>query len=170
MAEQRVQRRLAAILAADVVGYSRLMREDETGTLAQLKTLRKEVFDPRTTEHNGRIVKTTGDGVLVEFASAVDATECAAKIQRALTRRNEDVPEGHRIELRIGINLGDIIVDGDDIYDDGVNGAARLEWLCDTGEVNDFMDLRQAYVLVASSFPLCYAANVIRLATSTEFG
>ncbi len=107
MAEQRVQRRLAAILAADVVGYSRLMREDETGTLAQLKVLRKEVFDPRVAEHNGRIVKTTGDGVLVEFASAVDATECAIKIQQALARRNEDVHEGHRIELRIGINLGD---------------------------------------------------------------
>ncbi len=135
MAEQRAQRRLAAILAADVVGYSRLMREDETGTLAQLKTLRKEVFDPRIAEHNGRIVKTTGDGVLVEFASAVDATECAIKIQRSLARRNEDVPEGHRIELRIGINLGDIIVDGDDIYGDGVNVAARLEALCHTGEV-----------------------------------
>ncbi len=135
MAEQRVQRRLAAILAADVVGYSRLMREDETGTLAQLKTLRKEVFDPRTAEHNGRIVKTTGDGVLVEFASAVDATEFAIKVQRALARRNEDVPEDRRIELRIGINLGDIIVDGDDIYGDGVNVAARLEGLCGVGEV-----------------------------------
>ncbi len=93
MTEQRVQRRLAAILAADVVGYSRLMREDETGTLAQLKVLRKEVFDPRTTEHNGRIVKTTGDGVLVEFASAVDAAECAIKVQRTLARRKEEVPE-----------------------------------------------------------------------------
>ena len=117
------------------MGYSRMMREDETGTLAQLKTHRKEVFDPRIAEHNGRIVKTTGDGVLVEFASAVDATECAIKIQRALARRNEDVPEGQRIELRIGINLGDIIVDGDDIFGDGVNVAARLEGLCDTGEV-----------------------------------
>ena len=135
MAEERAQRRLAAILAADVVGYSRLMREDETGTLAQLKVLRKEVFDPRTAEHSGRIVKTTGDGALVEFASAVDATECAIKIQRALARRNEDVPEVHRIELRIGINLGDIIVDGEDIYGDGVNVAARLEGLCDVGEV-----------------------------------
>ena len=90
MAEKRAQRRLAAILAADVVGYSGMMREDETGTLAQLKTLLKEVFDPRTAEHSGRIVKTTGDGVLVEFASAVDATECAIKVQRALARRNED--------------------------------------------------------------------------------
>ena len=135
MAEERVQRRLAAILAADVVGYSRLMRADESGTLAQLKTLRKEVFDPRVAEHNGRIVKTTGDGVLVEFASAVDATECAVDIQRALARRNEDVSEGHRIELRIGINLGDIVVDDDDIYGDGVNVAARLEGLCEAGEV-----------------------------------
>ena len=135
MAEQRVQRRLAAILAADVVGYSRMIREDEAGTLAQLKTLRKEVFDPRIAEHNGRIVKTTGDGVLVEFASAVDATECAIKIQRSLARRNEDVPDVHRIELRIGINLGDIVVDGEDIFGDGVNVAARLEGLCETGEV-----------------------------------
>ena len=135
MAAERIQRRLAAILAADVVGYSRLMREDEAGTLARLKMLRKEVFDPHTADHNGRIVKTTGDGVLVEFASAVDATECAVKIQRALARRNEDVPEGHRIELRIGINLGDIIVDDDDIFGDGVNVAARLEGLCDPGQV-----------------------------------
>ncbi len=135
MAEERVQRRLAAILAADVVGYSRLMGADEAGTLAQLKTLRKEVFDPRTSEHNGRIFKTTGDGVLVEFASAVDAVQCAIKVQRALARRNKDVPTDHRMELRIGINLGDIIVDGEDIYGDGVNVAARLEGLCDTGEV-----------------------------------
>ncbi len=135
MAEKRVQRRLAAILAADVVGYSRMMREDEAGTLAQLKVLRKEVFDPRTAEHSGRIVKTTGDGVLVEFASAVDATECAVKIQRVLARRNEDVPEGHRFELRIGINLGDVIVDGDDIYGDGVNVASRIEGLAEPGSV-----------------------------------
>ena len=135
MAEERVQRRLAAILAADVVGYSRLMRADETGTLTQLKALRKEVFDPRTAEYNGRIVKTTGDGVLVEFPSAVDAVQCAIKVQRALTKRNEDVPLDHRLELRIGINLGDIIVDEDDIYGDGVNVAARLEGLCGAGEV-----------------------------------
>ena len=111
MVEERIQRRLAAILVADVVGYSRLIRQDEAGTLAQLKTLRKEVFDPRTAEHNGRIVKTMGDGVLVEFPSAVDATECAIKVQRALSRRNEDVPLDLRVELRIGINLGDIVVD-----------------------------------------------------------
>ncbi len=122
-------------MAADVVGYSRLIREDEAGTLAQLKVLRKEVFDPRTAEHNGRIVKTMGDGVLVEFPSAVDATQRAIKVQRALSRRNEDVPLDHRFELRIGINLGDIVADGDDILGDGVNVAARLESLCNAGEV-----------------------------------
>jgi adenylate cyclase len=126
---------LAAILAADVVGYSRMMHENEAGTLAQLKTHRIEVFDPRTAQHHGRIVKTMGDGVLVEFASAVNAVECAMDVQRALGRRNQDVPADTRIELRIGINLGDIIVDGDDIYGDGVNVAARLEGLCETGEV-----------------------------------
>ena len=132
MAEKRAQRRLAAILAADVVGYSRMMRENEAGTLAQLKTHRIEVFDPRIAEHNGRIVKTTGDGVL------------AIKVQRALARRNEDVPEGQRIELRIGINLGDIIVDGDDIYGDGVNVAARLEGLCDTGEPGELAEEKES--------------------------
>ncbi len=97
MAEKRAQRRLAAILAADVVGYSRMMREDETGTLAQLKTLRKEVFDPRIAEHNGRIVKTTGDGVLVEFASVVDAVQCAVDIQKGMAERNADEPDDQRI-------------------------------------------------------------------------
>ena len=135
MAEERVQRRLAAILAADVVGYSRLMEADEVGTLAQLKTLRKEVFDPKLADHNGRIVKTTGDGVLVEFASAVDAVQHAVEVQRVLAKRNEDVPSERRIELRIGINVGDIIVEGDDIYGDGVNIAARLEGLAEPGGI-----------------------------------
>ena len=135
MAEERVQRRLAAVLAADVVGYSRLMEADEVGTLAQLKTLRKEVFDPKLAEHNGRIVKTTGDGVLVEFASAVDAVQHAVEVQRALAKRNEDVPSERRIELRIGINVGDIIVEDDDIYGDGVNIAARLEGLAEPGGI-----------------------------------
>ncbi len=125
MSVERAQRRLAAILAADVVGYSRLMGADEGGTLARLKALRAEVFDPETATHNGRIVKTTGDGVLVEFASAVDAVECDGAVQ----------PEDQRIELRIGINLGDIIVDDDDIYGDGVNIAARMEGLADAGGV-----------------------------------
>jgi adenylate cyclase len=133
--EQRVERRLAAILAADVVGYSRLMGVDEEGTLATLKACRSELIDPKVTEHRGRIFKTTGDGVLVEFASAVDAARCAMEIQRAMTQRNASVPEDRRIELRIGINVGDIIIDEGDIYGDGVNIAARLETLASPGAI-----------------------------------
>ena len=127
MAEARAERRLAAILAADVVGYSRLMGGDEEGTLAALKTLRKSLIDPKIAEYRGRIVKTTGDGALVEFASTVDAVRCAIDIQRAMPERNAEMPSGKKIEFRIGINVGDIIVDGDDIFGDGVNVAARLE-------------------------------------------
>ena len=133
MAEQRVQRRLAAILAADVVGYSRLMREDEAGTLAQLRTLRKELLDPKVEEYGGRVVKTTGDGFLIEFSSAVDAVQLAADVQQAIQRRNCATPEDRRMELRIGINVGDLIIDGDDLYGDGVNVAARLEGLAEPG-------------------------------------
>ena len=129
MAEARVERRLAAILAADVAGYSRLMGVDEEGTLAALKAYRRELIDPKIAEHRGRIVKTTGDGALVEFASAVDAVRCAVEIQRAMAERNADIPEDRRIEFRIGINVGDIIIDEGDIYGDGVNIAARLEAL-----------------------------------------
>ena len=114
-------RRLAAILAADVAGYSRLMGADEEGTLERLKALRRELLDPKIAEHKGRIVKTTGDGLLVEFASVVDAVRCAVAVQQAMAERNIAVPEGKRIEFRIGINLGDIILDDDDIYGDGVN-------------------------------------------------
>ena len=128
-------RRLSAILLADVVGYSRLMGEDEAGTLAQVKAHRKELIDPKIAEHNGRIVKLMGDGTLVEFPSVVDAVECATEIQRSMRKRNADVPEGRRIEFRIGINLGDIIIDGDDIYGDGVNVAARLQELAEPGAV-----------------------------------
>ena len=135
MAEQRVQRRLAAILVADVVGYSRLMREDEAGTLAQLKTLRKELLDPKVEEYGGRVVKTTGDGVLVEFPSVVDAVQHAVDVQQALTQRNSAVPEDRRIELRVGINLGDVIVEGDDLFGDGINVAARLEGLAQPGGI-----------------------------------
>jgi adenylate cyclase len=131
MAEARVQRRLAAILAADVAGYSRLMGADEEGTLAALKELRGDLADPKIKEHRGRIVKTTGDGLLVEFASVVDAVRCAVEVQREMTERNVDVPPDRRIEFRIGINLGDIIKDGRDIYGDGVNIAARLEALAE---------------------------------------
>jgi adenylate cyclase len=128
-------RRLAAILAADVAGYSRLMGADEEGTLERLKALRRELVDPKIAEHRGRIVKTTGDGVLVEFASVVDAVRCAVEVQQAMPERNTDVAADNRIELRIGINLGDVIVEGDDLYGDGVNIAARIEALADAGGV-----------------------------------
>ena len=135
MAEARVERRLAAILAADVAGYSRLMGVDEEGTLAALKAHRRELIDPKIAEHRGRMVKTTGDGALVEFASAVDAMRCAMEIQRAMTERNAEIPEERRIEFRIGINVGDIIIDEGDIYGDGVNIAARLETLASPGAI-----------------------------------
>ena len=128
-------RRLAAILAADVAGYSRLMGEDEEGTLERLKALRRELVDPKIAKHRGRIVKTTGDGLLVEFASVVDAVRCAVAVQQAITERDSGVAADNRIELRIGINLGDVIVEGDDLYGDGVNIAARIEALADTGGV-----------------------------------
>ena len=127
MTEQRVQRKLAAVLAADMVGYSRLMEANEAGTLARLKAHRVELIDPTIAENNGRIIKTTGDGLLAEFPSVVDAVRCAVEIQDAMARRNADVPADQRIEFRIGINLGDIIVDDDDIFGDGVNVAARLQ-------------------------------------------
>ncbi len=135
MAEARVERRLAAILAADVAGYSRLMGVDEEGTLAALKAYRRELIDPKIAEHRGRIVKTTGDGALVEFASAVDAVRCAMEIQRATAERNAPVAEERRIEFRIGINVGDIIIDEGDIYGDGVNVAARVESLASPGGI-----------------------------------
>ena len=128
-------RRLAAILAADVAGYSRLMGSDEEGTLERLKALRRELLDPRIAEHHGRIVKTIGDGLLVEFASVVDAVRCAVAVQQAMPERNTDVGADNRIELRIGVNLGDVIVEGDDLYGDGVNIAARLEALAEPGGI-----------------------------------
>src|SRR6202043_1892223 len=135
MESKTVQRRLAAILAADVVGYSRLMNSDELGTLTALKAHRRELLDPAIAEHHGRIVKTTGDGALVEFASVVDAVGCAVVIQRGMVSRNASVAENQRIVFRIGINVGDIIFDGDDIFGDGVNIAARLEAICEPGGV-----------------------------------
>jgi TolB-like protein/class 3 adenylate cyclase len=128
-------RRLAAILAADVAGYSQLMGADEEGTLAALKAIRRELGDPKIAEHRGRIVKTTGDGLLVEFQSVVDAVRCAVEVQQGIAERNAAVPEGKRIEFRIGIHQGDIIVEDDDIFGDGVNIAARLEGLGDPGGV-----------------------------------
>src|SRR6202171_2318909 len=135
MAEARVERRLAAILAGDVAGYSRLMGTDEEGTLRQLKTHRKELVDPKITEHRGRIVKTTGDGMLVEFVSVVDAVRCAVDVQRDMAERNTNVPAETRIQFRIGINVGDIISDNNDIFGDGVNVAARLEALAEPGGI-----------------------------------
>jgi TolB-like protein/class 3 adenylate cyclase len=128
-------RRLAAILAADVAGYSRLMGADEEGTHERLKALRRELLDPKIAEHHGRIVKTTGDGLLVEFGSVVDAVRCAVEVQQAMPERNTGVEADNLIELRIGINLGDVIVEPDDLYGDGVNIAARIEALADAGGV-----------------------------------
>src|SRR3954451_23501742 len=128
-------RKLSAIIAADVVGYSRLMGDDEAGTLEALKTHRRELLDPKIAEHHGRIVKTTGDGLLAEFSSVVDAVRCAVAVQQAMPERDTGVAADNRIELRIGINLGDVIVEGDDLYGDGVNIAARIEALADPGGV-----------------------------------
>jgi adenylate cyclase len=147
----RVERRLAAILAADVAGYSRLMGVDEEGTLRRLNAHRGQLLDPKISEHHGRIVKTTGDGLLAEFPSVVDAVRCAAETQRAMTDRNAEVAEDRRIAFRIGINLGDVIVEGDDIFGDGVNIAARLEALaepggiCISGTVHDHIGDRLPY-------------------------
>src|SRR5712692_8586511 len=135
MGVARTERKLAAILAADVVGYSRLMGADEEGTLAQLRAHRRALIDPKITEHHGRIVKTTGDGMLVEFASVVDAVRCAVEVQRGMAERNAGVPPERRIEFRAGINLGDIIVENEDIFGDGVNVAARLEALAEPGGI-----------------------------------
>ena len=135
MAEQRVQRRLAAILAADVVGYSRLMGADEQGTLVALKEHRSQLVDRKIAEHEGRIVKLTGDGMLVEFPSVVNAVTCAAEIQRGMSTRNADIPKNRRIDFRIGVNLGDVVVEEGDLFGDGVNVAARLEGIAGPGEI-----------------------------------
>ena len=135
MPNARIERRLTAILAADVAGYSRLMGADDEGALSKLKAHRLTVVDPKITEHRGRIVKTTGDGLLVEFASVVDAVRCAVEVRRGMIERNADVPQGERVEFRIGINVGDIIIEDDDIFGDGVNVAARLEGLAEPGGI-----------------------------------
>ena len=135
MARERVERRLAAILAADVAGYSRLIGADEEGTLARLRSHRAAAIDPKIAEHKGRIVKTTGDGLLVEFASVIDALRCATELQTAMGEKNATAPPDNRIEFRIGIHQGDIVVEDDDIFGDGVNIAARLESLAEPGGI-----------------------------------
>src|SRR5262245_4073575 len=135
MANPHVERRLAAILAADVAGYSRLMGADEEGTHAALKVYRHEIIDPKITEHRGRVVRIIGDGLLVEFASVIAAVRWAVDVQRAIGERNAGLPQEKRIEFRMGINAGDIIIDGTDIWGDGVNVAARLEALAEPGGI-----------------------------------
>jgi adenylate cyclase len=135
MASDQVKRKLAAILAADIAGYSRLMGADETGTLARLKEYRRELIDPKNKQYRGRVVKTTGDGILIEFPSVVDAISCSLEVQQDMRERNADIPPEKRIEFRIGINLGDVIVEGRDLYGDGVNIAARLEGLAEPGGI-----------------------------------
>ena len=131
----RDHRRLAAIVSLDVAGYSRLMGSDDSGTLAALKAHRRELIDPKITEYGGRIVKTTGDGLLLEFPSVVDAVRCAVDVQRGMAERNEGIAPDRRLDFRIGINVGDIIIDGDDIFGDGVNVAARLQALSEPGGI-----------------------------------
>jgi adenylate cyclase len=135
LSSAHVERRLAAILAADVAGSCRLIGIDEEGTLARLKALRKSLFDPKIAEHHGRIVKNTGDGALVEFASVLDAVRCADEIQRSVAEQNTDVPQDKRIEFRIGIHVGDIIIEENDIFGDGVNIAVRLEGIAEPGGI-----------------------------------
>jgi adenylate cyclase len=135
VAEGRAERRLSAFFAGDIAGYSRLMGADEEGTLARINSLRREFLDAKIAEHRGRVVKRTGDGVLIEFASAVDAARCGMEIQRGMSERNATVPPDRRIELRIGIHVGDIIIEEDDIFGDGVNIAARLEGIAQPGGI-----------------------------------
>jgi adenylate cyclase len=132
---QQVERQLVAIVAADIAEYSRLMSADEEGTLAKLKACRRELIEPGITRHHGRIVKTTGDGILIEFSSPVEAVRCAVELQQGMIERNADVPGDNRILFRIGINLGDVIVDDKDLYGDAVNIAARLETLAQPGGI-----------------------------------
>src|SRR5262249_51116572 len=135
MNHDRAQRRLAAILAADIAGYSRLISTDEEGTLRRIRSIRAEVVDPKIAAHHGRLVKTMGDGLLVEFASVVDAVRCASEMQQALAARDAEIGVAERIDFRIGINVGDVVVEDGDIFGDGVNVAARLEALAEPGGI-----------------------------------
>jgi adenylate cyclase len=169
MAEERLQRRLAAILSADVVGYSRLMGLDEAGTLSRLNALRRELIDPTIAAHSGRIVKLMGDGALVEFASAVDAVTCAIEIQRQVCERDTANSEGNPIQFRIGINVGDVIIQGDDILGDGVNIAARLEGIAEPGGISISEEAwRQVQGKVAANFIDAGEQNLKNIARSVR--
>ena len=154
MAESRVEHRFAVILCADVVGYSRLMGIDEEGTLTALRVVRRDLVDPKITEHRGRIVRTMGDGLLVEFGSVVDAVQCAVAIQRAMPERGADTPADRRIQFRFAINMGDIVSDGDLIYGDGVAIASRMEALAEPGGINVSRAVRDQ---VRDRLPLTFA-------------
>ena len=154
MAESRVEHRFAVILCADVVGYSRLMGIDEEGTLTALRVIRRDLVDPTITEHRGRIVRTMGDGLLVEFGSVVDAVQCAVAIQRAMPERGADTPADRRIQFRFAINMGDIVSDGDLIYGDGVTIAARMEALAEPGGINVSRAVRDQ---VRDRLPIAFA-------------
>ena len=153
MAEQNVERRLAAVLAADVVGYSLMMAADEEGTLARLNSCRRELWEPTIAEHRGRVVKRSGDGMLVEFGSVVDAARCAILTQQGMVKRNDGVPCDKRIDIRIGIHVGDIIIEEGDIFGDGVNIAARLEGIAQPGGISISEDAwRQVQGKVTANF------------------
>jgi DNA-binding NarL/FixJ family response regulator/class 3 adenylate cyclase len=166
MAEERLERRLAAILAADVAGYSRLIGGDEEGTHTALKRVRKSLVDPKIAQHRGRVVKNTGDGALVEFASAIDAVRCAVEIQGAMAELNVDIPADRRIEFRLGINVGDIIFDEGDIYGDGVNIAARVQTLAKAGAIclsdNAYQQVRGKLALDVSDMGEQQLKNIAR--------
>ena len=151
--QERIERRLAAILAADVVGYSRMIEADEAATLARLKAHVAELIRPKIVAHRGTIVKTTGDGFLAEFASVIEAVECAVEIQRAMAEANSGVPDDRKIRFRIGINIGDIVIDEGDIFGDGVNIAARLEGLAEPGGICVHRDVRSQ---VRNRLPLAF--------------
>ncbi|MGY4310700.1 adenylate/guanylate cyclase domain-containing protein [Bradyrhizobium sp. JR3.5] len=166
MPSERIERKLAAILAADVAGYSRLMGADEEGTLARLKACRRELMDPEVAAHRGRVVKTTGDGILIEFPSVVDAVRCAMDVQRGMAERNANVTDAHRIEFRVGINLGDIMIEAEDIHGDGVNIAARLESIAEPGGIcisdSSYQQVRDKFTIPFEDMGLQQLKNIAR--------
>lgn len=166
MPPERIERKLAAILAADVAGYSRLMGADEEGTLARLKACRRELMDPEIAEHRGRVVKTTGDGILIEFPSVVDAVRCAMDVQRGMAESNANVTDEQRIEFRVGINLGDIMIEAEDIHGDGVNIAARLESIAEPGGIcisdSSYQQVRDKFTIPFEDMGLQQLKNIAR--------